>query len=345
MALDEQPRVTLIVTPREKFSVCLESLDCILSSTTVPYRLVYVDAGSPREVYRGIADRARQHGFRHIRSSRYQTPNEARLAGLRHVDTPYVVFIDNDVVPSPGWIEPLLATADRTGAAVVSPIVCQGRPLHSVIQCAGGECGVREVERDGAIERRLFERIARQGRQVAKELPKLVRGPTGLAEFHCMLVRTDVAQQPDMIDGRILNTREHIDFCMNVQAAGGSIMLEPDSLVTYLHDARLKPSDLPYFMLRWSDDWERRSLLHLIAKWQLTARGTIGYRLKTVGWRRRQYLVMPFAERLAARMPVRLLGRVARRLVLAGDRGVNLLLSTAHGWRRLAGGGRTADAG
>jgi GT2 family glycosyltransferase len=329
-AMTQEPEVTLVVTPREKFSACRDSLDSILADAGTPYRLVYVDGGSPGPVRRMIEDRARRHGFEHLRVGRHLTPNRARLMGLARVRTPWTVFIDNDVVVSPGWLGTLLRCGQESGAAAVSPLICQGRPLHSIVHCAGGECGVKEIATDEGVERHLHERIARQGRKVADVRAKLVRGPTGLAEFHCVLVRTEAARAPGMIDPEILNTREHIDFCMNVRAAGGEIWLEPDSLVTYLHDAPIGPSDLPYYMLRWSDGWERRSLQHLIAKWGLTTKGTAGYRLGTVGWRRRQYLVSPFAERVAAMAPDGVARRAVRRVVMGGERRINALLCALH---------------
>lgn len=327
------PEVTIVVTPREKWSVCIASLDSLLAHTTVPFRLVYVDGGSPAAVRRHVDRQAAAHRFQVIRTRRFLKPNEARLMGLEKVETPYVAFVDNDVIAAPRWMEHLLECAHATGAAVVSPIVCQGQPLHTIIHCAGGECGVKQIEAEGSTERHLFEKIAYQGREVVKMRPRLSRSPIGLAEFHCMLVRTSVARAPGLIDPGILNTREHIDFCMGVRAAGNEIWLEPDSLVTYLHDARLRLSDMPYFMLRWSDGWERRSLQHVIAKWDLSTRGTAGRRLANVGWRRRQYLVEPMAARLTSALPTRRLRGFAHRMVVGTERRLNGLLNRVHDLR------------
>lgn len=303
MTASSGAEVTLVVTPREKFSVCRQGLESIIEHTAQPYRLVYVDGGSPGPVRRYLADRCARQGFELIRTERYLTPNEGRLLGLERVRTPYTVFIDNDVIVSPGWLRPLLDCAQTTGAAVVGPLICQGHPVHEIVHCAGGTCGVKEIVHEGEVERHVFERIAKQGRKVADVRPSIGRSVTGLAEFHCLLTRTEVARQPGIIDPAILSTREHIDYCMNVQAAGGAVWLEPDSIVTYLHDVPLQRTDLPYFMLRWGDAWERRSLTHLIGKWGLTTKGTAGYRLAKVGWRRRSYLVTPMFEKLTARLP------------------------------------------
>ncbi|HEV7267337.1 MAG TPA: glycosyltransferase [Falsiroseomonas sp.] len=327
------PVVTLVVTPREKWSVCRRSLDSILQHTEKPYRLVWVDGGSPAAVRREIAAEAARHGFELVRTPHYLTPNEARLIGLERVRTRYVVFIDNDVIVSPGWLGPLIDCAEKTGAAVVSPVICQGHPVHEIVHCAGGTCGVKQVVSEDGPERHIFEHIASQGRRIADLRRRLSRSETGLAEFHCLLARTEIAQRDGMIDRHILNTREHVDFCLNVTEAGGTIWLEPDSIVTYLHDTPLRRSDLAYFMLRWSDAWERRSIEHVIAKRGLTTRGTIGRRLNNAGWRRRQYLVGPFVDRVTAKVPVGRLRWPAKALMMRGEAALNALLTRAHAWK------------
>lgn len=341
----DAPKVTIVVTPREKWSVCRESLDSILEHTTLPHRMVYVDGNSPAPVRRYVSEKAGEKGFEVLRTERYLTPNEARLMGLARVDTPYVVFVDNDVLVTPRWADAMVECAEETGAEVVSPVVCQGEPVHEVIHCAGGECGVKRIETNEGTEFHLYERIAGQGRRIGELRTPLARKQTGLAEFHCLLARTEAARRPGAIDPSILNTREHVDFCMSVAAAGGTIWLEPGSVVTYLHDRKLRASDLPYFMLRWSDDWERRSLERVIAKHGLSTAGTAGKRLRNVGWRRRQYLVGPAAERVAALVPVGRLRWPARELLVGAERRLNALLTRAHARRSAAAAGADPRAG
>lgn len=44
------------------------------------------------------------------------TPDETRNLGMAQVKTPYTVFVDNDVLVTPGRLEPLIACADDTKA-------------------------------------------------------------------------------------------------------------------------------------------------------------------------------------------------------------------------------------
>src|SRR5262249_9201836 len=44
---------------------------------------------------------------------------------------------------------------------------------------------------------------------------------------------------------------------------------EPDSVVTYLPPPPFAWSDLPFYLLRWSEAWNRASLAHFARKWAL----------------------------------------------------------------------------
>ncbi len=321
--------VTIVVSPRERFSVSARSLESLYEHTDAPFDLVYVDGGSPRHVRDYLARAAAERGFTLIRSESFLSPNQARNRALRHVQTRYVVFIDNDVVVSPGWLTPLIACAEATGAAIVGPLICQGSPLHAIVHCAGGECGVREIERDGTRERHLVEKIVGQGKSVATLAPTLHRQPTHLAEFHCMMVRRSVLRETGPLDEGILSTREHIDFCMVVAERGGAIYFEPASVVTYLNDARMRVTDVHYYMLRWGDAWERTSLLRMAEKWNLSTAGALGARLRNVGWRRRKYLIRPVAHAMGLG-PGTIASRIFARGLSVVDRCVNPAISALH---------------
>ena len=262
------PAVTIVVVPRERFSMALASLDSIYAFTDLPFHLVYVDGGSPWRVRRGLRRRAAAHGFELIRTRRYLTPTEARNMGLRRVRTPYVVFIDNDVVVTPGWLPALVRCADETGAAVCGPLQLIGPPEEERIHVAGGTARILED-----AGRRYFQDTQRwSGRTISAVRHELVREPVELVEFHCLLARRDVLEGLGPLDERLLNNQEHTDLCLRVRDAGHAIVFEPASVVSYDTPTPLALSDLRYFFLRWSDDWTRRTHEHFAAKWRLDAR-------------------------------------------------------------------------
>ena len=265
-----EPQVTIVVVPRERFSLTRESLESIYENTKIPFKLVYVDGGSPAKIQRYLEAKSRDKGFQLIRTDYYLSPNHARNLGLAQVSTKYVVFMDNDVVVAPNWLSHLVQCAEETGATVVSPLVCQGQSLHAEVHCAGGESAVLLENKDGGVRRRLHEKIYQQGRKVEKLRDSLVRQQTGLAEFHCMIVRSQFFESFGAFDEALMNTREHVDFCITVAEAGGTVYLEPSSVVTYITGLPLQLTDIPFYMVRWSDAWGLTSLDRLREKWDLT---------------------------------------------------------------------------
>jgi GT2 family glycosyltransferase len=130
--------VSVIVVPRERFSCTKTSLERLLANTRESFDLTYVDAGSPKEVSDYLQAMSETHSFRLIRIDKYLPPNTARNTGLRHASaSDYTVFLDNDVIVSPGWLGSLLGTAQRTGAAAVVPLTFEDERFEIVHQWSG----------------------------------------------------------------------------------------------------------------------------------------------------------------------------------------------------------------
>lgn len=322
------PQITIVVTPRERFSYTRESLESIYQYTTLPFKLIYVDGNAPQSIRQYLETQSREKNFQLIRTDYYLFPNRARNIGLAQVNTPYVVFIDNDVVVAPGWLEALVQCAESTGAAVVGPLMCQYLPVHEVIHFAGGES---RVIRDIKNRNRLREKMYRQGQRVTDVRAKLKRTETELCEFHCMLVRTAIFEQVGQFDEQMLNTKEHLDFCMKVRQVGGSVYFEPDSVATYVPPSPIRWVDLHFYMLRWSDAWELHSLTHLRETWNLAEDAYFKQKYKALGWRRRKIVLMPIVRTLTLGINNRLLEKVLMFGVLAPlERALNRYLTTQY---------------
>lgn len=290
-----EPIVTIVVVPRERFSYTQTSLESIYEHTQIPFKLVYVDGNSPPTVKSYLQTQGRIHDFQVIRTDYYLYPNQARNLGLSYVETPYVVFMDNDVVVTPGWLQALVECAETTEASVVGPLMGQHEPVHEEIHFAGGESHIW-VDRKG--RRRLREKMYDQGKSVALMRDRLQRQETELAEFHCVLVRKSVFEQVGVLDEQMLNTKEHLDFCMLVRQAGAKVYFEPKSLVTYVAGPPLQWSDLHYYMLRWSDDWTLKSLNRLREKWDLAEDAYFTTKYNKLGWRRKMTIIAPMIWKL-----------------------------------------------
>ena len=298
--------VTLVVVPRERFSYAQTSLESLYEHTKIPFKLVYVDGNSPPKLKRYLEEQSRLKGFQLIRTEQYLYPNQARNLGLQLVDTRYLVFVDNDVVVSPGWLSALVNCAEETDAAVVGPLMCQHEPIHQEVHFAGGESHIW-VDKFG--RRRLREKMLHQGKQVDELRSHLQRSPTELAEFHCVLVRRSIFDQVGLLDEAMLNTKEHLDFCMTVREAGRAVFFEPASLVTYVPGPPQEWADVHYYMLRWSNNWTLESLKHIREKWDLAEDGYFQNKYKKLGWRRYGNLIEPLSRQLTGGIGTNLVTR------------------------------------
>jgi GT2 family glycosyltransferase len=256
--------VTIAVVPRERFSSAVRSLESIYANTREPFRLVYVDGGSPARLRGHLREQSQARGFKLLRAERYLSPNEARNLALRHVETEYVVFVDNDATVAPGWLDALLGCAEETGAWVVGALVLSGEAGGEVIHHAGGETHIEEVG-----GRRLFVDGHPLADRRAAEVGTLSRERCERAEFHCLLVRAETLRRLGGLDEGLLSIYELEDFCMAVCGAGGSIYFEPGAVAHIEHPPSLKWSDMPYYLLRWSDAWNEASLERFREKWRL----------------------------------------------------------------------------
>lgn len=135
-------QVTIVVVPRERFSCTETSLQSIYEHTRIPFELVYVDGNLPPHVQSYLETQAQKHQFKLICTEHYLFPNLSRNIGLARVKTPYLVFLDNDVIVSSGWLEALLNCAEEADAAVVDPLMCHKEPIHEEVHFVGGKSHV-----------------------------------------------------------------------------------------------------------------------------------------------------------------------------------------------------------
>ncbi|MCA1991961.1 MAG: glycosyltransferase [Coleofasciculus sp. S288] len=340
-----EPQVTIVVVPRERFQFAPASLESLYENTKFPFKLVYVDNNSPTKLRRYLETQAQEKGFQLLRSNYFLSPNQARNFGLRQVKSKYVVFVDNDVIFSPGWLKALVDCTEETGATVVGSLVCQYTPVHEIIHCAGGEYmpeeelalfvkGQPSVIPQSPDEKgkwQVFEKTFYQNRRISEVSDRLKRQPTGFVEFHSMLVRTELFEQVGLLDEGFSCTKEYLDFCMTVHRIGGEVYLEPASVVTFLtHPPAppLKLTDLPYFMIRWSDAWELASLLHFQEKWDLVESKYFKKRYKKLGRRRREEIIQPLVERFAFLGKERMIS--LEKTLVSWEKKLNRYISNRH---------------
>ncbi|MEE4212391.1 MAG: glycosyltransferase family 2 protein [Parvularcula sp.] len=334
-----QPLVSIVITQRERFGMTQESLEDLYAHTSGEFEVIYVDGNSPLPYAEYLRKEAERRGFMLIRREHYLMPNEARNLGREAAKGTYIVFCDNDVLYTDGWLEALVACAEETGAAIVAPLTCQGLPAHQVIHHAGGLFtpgnDVSKFFATPRQERRDFiEDMHGHAVPIAEYDGEMVRTKTGMCEFHCALVRADLFDKIGPLDENMRSTKEHIDLSISAWNAGEEVWFEPTSIVTYVFPCRARPlnkDDWPFFALRWSDQFGQDSLSHFIEKWLLSVPDDyLHNKRETYKMRRMQGILIPMMAQMPLVKSTRGTTRGAARLAAPLERLINRGLVARH---------------
>ena len=288
--------VTIAVIQRERFSFTEESLNSLYDNTNLPFQMVYIDGASPRATSKYLQKQSRERGFKLIRVENFLQPNQARNLALQHTQAPYIVFVENDCLFCPGWLKKLLECARETGAEVVTPIITEGSdPAFETVHCIGGETVAFEEEVLGVTKKGIRDEIHYKKHRAADVLDEMTRCETGLTEFHCVLVKTELLHRLGGLDEGIINTKEHLDFSLAAKRANARLFVEPESMVNYVGDLPLQINELPFYFFRWNTHFARQSMLNLCKKWNLDPETEFVKRRSNLSWRRQDQLAQFFA--------------------------------------------------
>jgi GT2 family glycosyltransferase len=260
--MNNNPSATIVFVFRERLSPTLACLQHLLCTTSGPFELICVDGGAPESISASLRELAAKHCFTLIRSEHYLSPNESRNLALKHVQTPYVVFVDNDVKVSQNWLDPLVRCAEETGAWLVAPLYMESIGRELKVHMFGGKVRVRDADgRPAYFEKHNLEHEPLNGER------QLGRQETELIEFHALLMNMEAYRSLGPLDEKFFSCSEHADLCLAVKKAGKQIYLEPSSVIIHEIPDRLDDIDREYFALRWSDAWTQASLERLAEKY------------------------------------------------------------------------------
>src|SRR5438477_4181371 len=140
--------VTVVVTPRERFSVAERAFNSVCGNTPGGHRFIYVAGGAPPDVREFLRRACDQPNYDLILAPNFLIPNVARNLGLARADSKYVVFLDNDVVVEPGWLDALITCAEEEEADLVGPLCLIGEPFERTLHSLGGKL-IIAPEKDG----------------------------------------------------------------------------------------------------------------------------------------------------------------------------------------------------
>ncbi|MGE0474458.1 MAG: glycosyltransferase family 2 protein [Nitrospirales bacterium] len=265
-------RATVAIIPRERFGHTDKTIRSVLENTQIDYNLIFVDGKTPEPIRTRVLKELELTKATILRSDSYLSPNEARNLAANAANTEFVVFLDNDTLVGPRWLEELIVCADETGAAQVGPLQFIGHFQQQTIHVAGGF--LHEVNENGRKvlydEQRLFEAKLKTLKEPLRRLP------CDYIEFHCMLLKRDVLESLGGLDEHMRSVHEHIDLALELRKKDQKIYCEPKAVATYLPPQHVPWFDLPYFEIRWCEEWAVPSVEHFRRKWGYDRMGYIG---------------------------------------------------------------------
>ena len=240
------PVVTIIITPRDRYSGLDECVDSVYRFTEQPFRLWILDLDYPEADIASVRERLNGRPEARIFDLGLRTPMDALREVQPLVDTPTVVLLDNDSRVTEGWLPPLLE-AHADGHAVVTPLILEregvdgGAPLRNHLYT--GELRVVDVEGTPYLIEHKFHR-----RTEVADIPQ-ERVETGTFELHCVLFDGEVFKRielPSMV------IREHLDISLQVAAMERTMVVEPKSVIHFDNlGTRMALSDMKFFFYRW----------------------------------------------------------------------------------------------
>ena len=280
--------VTIVVTPRERYSTALRCLPTLIANTKMPHRLVYVAGNAPAYIVKFLETTCRAHRYELELRPRFLSPNEARNIGVRLATTRYVALLDNDVLVEPGWLEALVKCAEETGADIVGPLVLWGEPEDGLVHIAGGD--LLFEEENG--RRRIDDRHRHTDANLRIRPLELTRSRCDYVDAHCLLARRDLFDRIGLLDERTRNL-EHIDLALALRDHGGNTVVEPTAVVSYLVDADHVLSDAEFFQVRGSEDWLVQTLGHWAQKWRFDPESSLFRRFIATRPRQQEICQLP----------------------------------------------------
>lgn len=258
------PRVTVVISFRERWRFTALTVASILRHSGGDVAVWLLDPGMPEAVRVAVKPHVDAGQVEVVAVTPGLQPNEWRAQIAPRLVSPFAVFIDNDVVVTPGWLDRMLECADETNAGIVCPLYLWGKQEQSdVIHMAGGKLDL-EPAQDGA---RMTESHRFVNRTVADVADELHREPCGFGEYHCLMMRREVYSAEGIFDPGIVTVHEHIHASMLAREMGFETWFEPTSEVNYLALAEWHVGEVEDFRARWDFSAAESSLAHFARRW------------------------------------------------------------------------------
>jgi GT2 family glycosyltransferase len=181
----------------------------------------------------------------------------SRIANVNLIDTDYTVYLDNNILFSPLWLEKLIeCMEEQPNAGIVGPIYLWKK---NKIHMFGGN--VR-------IENGIFNEEHYLMDRNMSILTRLRTRKCDFVEYHCLMIRTKLLKQ-SVLDSTLLAAIEHIDLSMEAKKLGYETYTTPESVITYENEITIEPSEYDLFRQRWNINTVENDIKHFCEKWKV----------------------------------------------------------------------------
>jgi len=203
-ALPSTSDVTVVVPAKDNAAGLRRLLQALES-----VRVIVVDDGSETPFVAPEAGRVTV-----LRHETSRGPAAARNTGMRAATTPFVAFLDSDVVPRIGWLEAILGHFTDPAVALVAPRIVALDP-------------------DSAPLARYEH--ARSSLDLGRREAAVVAGsPVAYVPSAAMVVRREVLDELGGFD-ETMHVAEDVDLCWRLQQSGWRLRYEPVARVAHDH--------------------------------------------------------------------------------------------------------------
>lgn len=235
MPQQASPSVTVVI-PHLKHRTMLERcLDALSTAGGSVPRVIVVDNGGEESDTAGIE--AAFPGLEVVRLKENRGYAGGCNEGLRRVSSAYVVFMNDDAIVEPGWLEPLIAEADRDPAI--------GALQPKILSLKARREGRREFDYAGAaggmLDRLGYPWCLGRSFSGVEEDRGQYDGPSDLfwASGVALFGRTELFRALGGFEEGFFMHMEEIDLCWRLRLRGMRIRSVPSSVVWHEGGASL----------------------------------------------------------------------------------------------------------
>ena len=246
--------VTIIMTIRENYSHTVKTISSLIEHTTLPYRFIYIDYKTPEPIKNEIS---KFENVEIIEAVDSPYPTASRFATVDIIDTDYTVYLDNNILFSPLWLEKLIeCMEEQPNAGIVGPIyLWKTNKIHMF----GGNI---------RIENGIFNEEHHLINHDASIIPTLRTRKCDYVEYHCLMVRTELLKQ-GVLDNKLLAAIEHVDLSLEANKLGYYTYITPESSITYVNEIEVQPNEYDLFRQRWDANTVENDIKHFCEKWKV----------------------------------------------------------------------------